>query len=189
MDIRPHIFAVRSYTPIPLIIAVLILAEPNLYTVVSGGVITCLGELLRLWAVGYAGSATRTRQVGAPALVTSGPFGLVRNPIYLGNLILSLGLCVMAWPWMPYMLGVFLALFGIQYSLIVSLEEQQLKKIFKREYDDYCHVVPRFLPRLKPYKFRNKTHCNLQSALRSERRTFQSTIIVMIAIILRWQLF
>ena len=127
------------------------MAEPGPMTFLGGGLLVLLGESIRLWAVGYAGSATRTRHVGAPSLITNGPYGRVRNPLYVGNFVLSLGLCIMAWAWMPYMLGVFLAAFGVQYGLIVSLEEESLRKTFGAQYEAYLTEVPRFLPRFSGY--------------------------------------
>lgn len=186
MDIRARVFAARSYTPIPLLIAVLIMADPSWRTFAVGGLVVILGESIRLWAVGYAGSATRTRHVGAPSLITGGPYGRVRNPLYVGNFILSLGLCIMAWAWMPYMIVIFLAAFGLQYGLIVSLEEESLKKIFGDEYTAYLAAVPRFLPRFTSYKAGTPAPYDFAAALRSERRTFQSTAVVVIAIALRW---
>ena len=188
MDLRASVFAARSYTPIPLLIAVLIMAKSSFPTFVAGGLLVVLGESIRLWAVGYAGSATRTRRAGAPSLVTSGPYGRVRNPLYVGNFILSLGLCVMAWAWMPYMLGIFLAVFGMQYGLIVSLEEEILRKRFGDEYERYYRAVPRFLPRLGPYTAGEPVPWDLAAALRSERRTFQSIAAVTALIVVRWYL-
>ena len=188
MDIRTAVFASRSYTPIPLLIAVLIMADPGPMTFVSGGLLVLIGESIRLWAVGYAGSATRTRHVGAPSLITNGPYGRVRNPLYVGNFVLSLGLCVMAWAWMPYMIGIFVAAFGIQYGLIVSLEEESLRKIFGAPYEAYLAAVPRFLPRLTEYSAGKPARYDFGAALRSERRTFQSTAVVVVAIVTRWYL-
>ena len=50
-----------------------------------------IGELIRLNAVRYAGGATRTRNVGAPFLCTSGPYSRTRNPLYCGNIIIYTG--------------------------------------------------------------------------------------------------
>lgn len=186
MDIRTAVFASRSYTPIPLLIAVLIMADPGPMTFVTGGLLVLIGESIRLWAVGYAGSATRTRHVGAPSLITNGPYGRVRNPLYVGNFVLSLGLCVMTWAWMPYMIGIFVAAFGIQYGLIVSLEEESLRKIFGAPYEAYLAAVPRFLPRFTEYSAGEPARYDFGAALRSERRTFQSTAVVVAAIAARW---
>lgn len=186
MDIRTAVFAARSYTPIPLLAAVLIMAEPGPMTIVAGGALVLLGESIRLWAVGYAGSATRTRHVGAPSLITNGPYGRIRNPLYVGNFMLSLGLCIMAWAWMPYMLGVFVVAFGIQYGLIVSLEEESLRKTFGAQYEAYLAKVPRCLPRITEYAAGTPAPYDFGAALRSERRTFQSTFLVVAAITARW---
>jgi protein-S-isoprenylcysteine O-methyltransferase Ste14 len=113
MDLRTLFFNYRSYTPIPLLLAILIWANPSSASLAVGLVLTMIGESLRIWAVRHAGGATRTTgRPGAGAeLITHGPFAYVRNPLYLGNFILSFGLCVMAWAWMPWMLLVFVALF------------------------------------------------------------------------------
>lgn len=186
MSLRALVFASRSYTPIPLLIAILVLADPGVASFIGGGTVAILGESIRLWAVGYAGSATRTRHVGAPTLVTDGPYGYVRNPIYVGNFILSLGLCVMAWAWMPYMLGVFILAFGVQYALIVSLEEEHLQNTFGETYSRYRAHVPRFLPTWTRFPHASGLPFDLNAAIHSDRRTFQSITAVTLAIALRW---
>lgn len=186
MNFRARVFEARSYTPIPLLIAALILADPGPASFICGGLVALTGELIRLWAVGYAGSATRTRHVGAPALITDGPYAYVRNPIYVGNFILSLGLCIMAWAWMPYMAGVFIMAFGVQYAMIVSLEEEHLRQTFEETYTRYMAHVPRFIPRLSPFPHASGASFDLNAALRSDRRTFQSMTAVILAIAARW---
>ncbi|MBM3265543.1 MAG: isoprenylcysteine carboxylmethyltransferase family protein [candidate division Zixibacteria bacterium] len=186
MDLRAFIFRIRSFTPIPLLAAVLIFADPSLASFFIGLLVALTGELVRLWAVGYTGPATRTRHVGAPTLITDGPYAYVRNPIYVGNFVLSLGLCVMAWAWMPYMLAIFMVAFGTQYALIVSLEEEHLCERFGETYTRYLAHVPRFFPRFSRYPHASKTPFDLIAALRSDRRTFQSMTAVILLIAARW---
>ncbi len=186
MNLRATVFEARSYTPIPLLLAVLILAEPSGFSFLLGGAMAAMGEGIRLWSVGYAGSATRTRHVGAPTLITRGPYARVRNPIYVGNFILSLGLCVMAWAWMPYMLIVFILAFGIQYAMIVSLEEEHLLDTFGEVYRQYLAAVPRFFPSFRSYAAADGPEFDLACACRSDRRTFQSMTAVILAIVARW---
>jgi protein-S-isoprenylcysteine O-methyltransferase Ste14 len=191
MDLRTLFFNYRSYTPIPLLVAILIWAQPSPASLISGFALTGLGEILRLWAVRHAGGATRT--IGEPGagdeLITHGPFAYVRNPLYLGNFILSLGLCVMAWAWMPWMLLIFLALFGLQYGLIISLEEEKLRKHFGWIYEDYLAEVPRLIPRMRPYRPRKVPGMPLTRALKIENNTLLSISGVVLAIFLRWKFF
>ncbi|MBN2089743.1 isoprenylcysteine carboxylmethyltransferase family protein [candidate division KSB1 bacterium] len=188
MDIREKIFNYRSYTPIPLAIAVLILAKPTLYSFLGGLFLVIIGELTRIWGVGYAGGATRTTSgVGGDVLIISGAFAHVRNPLYLGNFLLSLGLCIMAWPWMPWMLLIYLLFFGIQYGLIISKEEEHLRGKFGSHYEDYSKNVPRLIPRLTAYKKASPEQTfNLMRALRSERTTLINTILFIGLIGLLW---
>ena len=61
--------------------------------------IVLAGQLLRYWAAGYI-PKYRTEKIGAPILVTWGPYKWVRNPLYAGNLIMGLGWSLMlGWGW------------------------------------------------------------------------------------------
>jgi len=185
-DVRQIVFRSRGYIPVPFAALLLALARTNLLSFVSGLLIAAFGEGIRIWALSYTGMGTRTRKVGAERLVTDGPYAYIRNPLYLGNLFLGLGFCVAAWAWMPWMIPVFLAGFSLQYALIVSLEEETLRKIFGRTYEDYAVHVPRFLPRFSPYGGSREIAPDLRKALRSERDTFFTIAICMILIAIRW---
>jgi len=140
--------------------------------------------------VRYAGGATRTTgRVGGDELVTTGPFAYVRNPLYWGNFILSLGILVMAWPWMPWLLLIFLFLFAVQYGCIITLEEEYLRATFSEEYENYFASVPRFIPAFRAYAKGSRKPTTLVKALRTEKNTLQSFSIVSVIILLRWQLF
>ena len=112
MTVREFLFNYRSYTPIPILIVMLILATPTPASLITGFVIALSGEFTRIWAVKHAGGATRTTSgVGGSVLITHGPYGMTRNPLYVGNFLLSTGLVIMAWAWMPYLLLLFWVLF------------------------------------------------------------------------------
>jgi protein-S-isoprenylcysteine O-methyltransferase Ste14 len=109
---------------------------------------------LRAWAAACAGGHTRTDVIEAPQLVTGGPYAFVRNPIYLGSLILGLGMIgLLGDPWLliPHAL-VFCVFFG----MIVPAEEQFLAGQFTREYADYRGAVPRMIPKIRRWPGRKE---------------------------------
>ena len=183
-------FKWRSYTPIPLLLAVLLLARPTLATIVIGMAVACAGELTRIWAVSYAGGATRTLEPGVGELITGGPFSFIRNPLYAGNFLLSLGICIAAWPsaWsygpgIPWMLPVFIVAFAIQYGFIVALEEQTIREKLGERYEAYYRAVPRWFPRLTPYRPRYPEQGDFKAGFRSDRRSIQTSCIVLLVIL------
>jgi protein-S-isoprenylcysteine O-methyltransferase Ste14 len=180
-------FKHRSYTPVPFLILLLMLAHPTRISFFAGLSVALLGEAIRFWGVLYAGGATRTTaKVGARRLVTDGPFSHVRNPLYIGNFFLNLGIVIMSRAWWPWMLLVSFAVFGIQYGLIVREEERFLSEKFGAQYEEYCRLVPRWIPRLKGFSNSEPSLPVLKKALRSERNSLQAIVAVTGLILLRW---
>ena len=188
-DIRQTLFQYRSYTPLPFLVTMIAFARPSVSTLVVGGVVALAGEAMRFWGVAYAGPLTRvTGNVGAPELVTSGPFSYVRNPLYVGNILLYVGFGIMANALTPWLASATAFYFVVQYAAIVSLEEEFLQKEFSSSFEEYRRSVPRFIPRLTPLREIQKDHQrpDWQGARRSERRTFQAMALVGALVVIRW---
>ncbi|CUT03543.1 methyltransferase family protein [Candidatus Chrysopegis kryptomonas] len=174
-DLRQKIFSYRSYTPIPFLIVMILFAKPSLWSLAIGFIIALIGELIRIWGVGYAGGETRTTgPVGGSKLVTNGPYAYVRNPLYIGNMLIYLGFGIMSMALFPYFQILGLIYFFVQYYLIVTLEEEYLSGRFGDEYKLYFENVRRFIPRLRRYKFASNFKFDIKEALRSEKRTLQA---------------
>lgn len=121
-----------------------------------GFCVALLGQGCRALAVGQVenirrGGRTREgegrrRQVFARRLIRHGVYAHTRNPLYLGNLLIILGLGLIANNSWWYLI-VFPAFFFVYWS-IVQAEEDFLLRQFGQEYIEYRHAVNRFLPRL-----------------------------------------
>ena len=170
-------FRLRSLTAIPFILILIYLSRPTFTSALVGAIPLILGELLRLWAVGYAGGATRSRTLGAASdLVTTGPYAHVRNPLYLGNLLLSLGVCVIANVY--WMIIVLLVGYFIQYLPIIASEEAYLREFCGAAYRTYYTAVPRFIPRLRGYTNPSAHRFSFSRALKAEKRTLTAIACV-----------
>lgn len=180
-DIRRLFFRYRSYTPIPFLVAMVIFARPTAASLAAGFALVLLGEALRFWGVSAVGSETRTTgSVGGTYLVTAGPYAFVRNPLYLGNVMIYAGVGVMSLALFPWLTLAALVWFGLQYSLIVSQEEEYLAEKFGAAFEEYRRKVPRFVPRLTPALADGPPPRGVSAAegLASERRTLQAIGLV-----------
>ena len=137
----------------PLVYALLIVKSPPLmadYRVAAlcGFLVAASGQLLRGVTVGleYIIRGGRDRQVYADKLVQGGLFAHCRNPLYVGNYVILLGVslasnsvlfCAIAVPF-----------FAFAYWAIIAAEENYLRKKFGPEFDDYCARVNRLMPNL-----------------------------------------
>jgi protein-S-isoprenylcysteine O-methyltransferase Ste14 len=143
--IRSTAFALRGGLWTALFLAVWFVAKPASKGAVAGGLaLVVLGQLIRFWAVGCI-TRYRGERVGAERLVTWGPYGLVRNPLYVGNGLIGLGWAVLAG---PTAIVIFCVAFILIYAvLIVPYEEQFLRGKFGAAYDDYAATTGRFFPK------------------------------------------
>ncbi len=170
-------------------------AQPTVLSMVVGFLLIVWGEGIRFWGVSIAGSETRTTgRVGGTYLITNGPFAYVRNPLYVGNMLLYAGVGVMSMALVPWLLIIAVAWFYVQYHLIVTQEEEYLAERFGGEYEEYRRRVGRFVPRLKHYVSSNPPAklVSVGEGLASERRTLQAIGLVTLLLVakyayLRWQ--
>ena len=184
MDLRYFLFSNRSFTPIPLVLAILYLSSLSYPYFIIGIGLIMVGESIRIYGVRFAGGATRTREVGAPSLCTSGPYSRCRNPLYLGNMIIYCGVVLIAGgKFMLHLLLFVFTFFTFQYCMIISLEEETLMKLFGNEYQLYRESVPRLFPRISPWVGIDKrVPLTIIQTLKTEKRTLQNIIIIIILI-------
>lgn len=186
------IFKNRSYTPIPFLILMLIFQKVSMLSLIIGLPIALLGTFFRFWGISYAGSETRTTgTVGGTYLIISGAFAYVRNPLYLGNILMYLGIGIMSMALFPYLQIAALFFFYWQYSIIIGEEEKFLKQKFGEQFEEYISAVPRFIPRFTPYKNKNveQPPLNIKGAVKSEIRTWQAFISVIILLLVIYLVF
>lgn len=110
---------------------------------ISGIMLILLGQLIRISARGYKSEHSQQGQ----ALIQGGSYALVRNPMYLGILLIGLGIVLIFFRW--WVAVVFLLVFVARYLLLIFKEEKRLLAIFTGEYKEYQKKVPRILPSLK----------------------------------------
>ncbi len=102
--------------------------------------LAALGEIVRLWASGHI----EKTQV----LAMGGPYAHSRNPLYVGSVLLALGLAVAAASvWVAAAVVLYFAAF---YPSVMREEADFLRRKFPVEYAAWEASVPVFVPRLTP---------------------------------------
>jgi protein-S-isoprenylcysteine O-methyltransferase Ste14 len=121
--------------------------EDTMVATLLGALVAALGQLVRAVTIGfrYVIRGGRGRRVYAEDLVTDGVYAHVRNPMYVGNLLIVVGVAIAANSWATVLVGIPLAVF--MYVCIVAAEEEYLLGRFGEAFKAYCRDVPRWLPR------------------------------------------
>lgn len=110
-------------------------------------VVTFSGLLFRAAVIGFAyiKRGGVNKRVYADDLVTEGFFGVCRNPLYVGNMLIYAGVFLMHGN--PWVVVIGTASYWLIYETIIAAEEFFLRNKFGPGYADYCRDVPRWLPR------------------------------------------
>ena len=157
-----YLFKFRSYLPLLLLIVGIwvkiyqeafsaganesIMAEILEELGIFAGIV---GLIIRIWTVGYtprntSGRNTKEGQL-ADKLNTTGLYSIIRNPLYLGNYLMWVGIAMITgniWFVLLFTLG-----FWIYYERIVYAEESFLRKKFGYTYLEWASKTPAFLPK------------------------------------------
>lgn len=119
------------------------------YPIVMGLLVTVSGQAVRGATIGlaYIIRGGKDGKVYAEELVTTGIFHHCRNPLYVGNILMLLGVGILSNSLLYVM--VIMPLFLLIYHAIVLAEEKFLRNKFNGTYERYCTQVNRWVPSLK----------------------------------------
>ncbi len=173
------LFKYRSYTPIPFIAVALVFADPGGWPLWVGLALMLFGEAIRVWALGYIGPVSRTDVPLGESLVSNGPYAYTRNPLYIGNFLITVGAALYSGallPWLPIAVAVF---FIVQYIIIIPLEEAGLKRGKGEVFADYLKRVPPVFPRFIPYVNRSSHSFEGGQALNGEVPTLHTIFMLL----------
>ena len=149
VKIGEFFFRHRGITPIPFwfILFICSFYNQDSFSLLETGIgilLIVVGEAIRMFSIRWGRSITRTRsRKTGGRLIKVGPFRFSRNPIYIGNGLIGLGLSMLSGiVWAPI---VFALLFFVQYIPIIRFEEAVLAKEYGDEYLEYKNLVPRWI--------------------------------------------
>jgi protein-S-isoprenylcysteine O-methyltransferase Ste14 len=144
------LFRHRTALPLPIALAILLIpssqTRQSVVEILVGVGLTVTGEAIRFWGVHHIGVISRTRSDRLGPLVDTGPFAYVRNPLYIGNILLWVGFAVTAG--ILWLAPVVFVLLAVEYHFIVRWEEELLLERRGDEYRAYCERVSRWIPKL-----------------------------------------
>lgn len=142
--------------------------------------LVAIGLAVRASVIGFAyiKRGGLKKKVYAANLVTEGMFGVVRNPLYVGNLLVYAGVFVMHGDPLVMTIGIVAFLFA--YQCIVRAEEAYLRDKFGPGYDDYCADVPRWFPRLSRFKAATEgMRFNMQRVILNDYTTIANAVMML----------
>lgn len=158
-----RLFRWRSYLPLvllPVVFAGVMTTAPPFSTrgaerlwECSSAAVALVGLALRVWAVGSAPSGTSERSTVNPRasqLRTTGPYSVVRHPLYVANGLMALGLSLFPGVW--YLPVILVLSTWLYYERIAIREEAFLAGRFGGEFDAWSSRVPACWPSFGSYE-------------------------------------
>lgn len=120
--------------------------KPRIEFALAALPLVLFGVFFRVWARCYFTRGSDTRRIQAHRLIVFGPYRRVRNPLYVGNVAVAVGLALgFAGPWAA---GAFLVALLLLYSGVIRSEEGILQATYGESYAEFKRRVPRWIPRL-----------------------------------------
>jgi protein-S-isoprenylcysteine O-methyltransferase Ste14 len=139
---------------LPAFFLLILVPSPELFgnptiALLIGLGISLLGQIIRGTTIGlvYIVRGGQNRKIYANDLVTTGIFSHCRNPLYVGNISVGIGMGIASNSLLFFSVITPLILFV--YIAIVAAEENFLRNKFGEPYNEYTRDVNRWIPNLK----------------------------------------
>jgi len=182
-----RLFRRRSYLPLAFILPELYVMATVPSSLPGSRVLldfVCLGIGLlglgvRVWTVGHVPSGTSgrsTRGQRADTLNTSGPYSVVRHPLYVGNFLMGLG--VACFPGVWWVVVIYVLAFWLYYERIVLAEEDYLRDTFGDAFLEWAERTPAFVPDPRKYR-RPSLPFSMRNVLGREYNGVLALVVVM----------
>ena len=139
--------------------------------------ISFFGLAIRILTIGFTPKGTsgrNTQEQLADTLNTTGLYSILRNPLYLANFFLGLGLALFAHFW--WVILIYLLIFWLYYERIIFAEEAFLIKKFGDEYLEWANRTPAFIPKFSQYQ-KPALPFSLKTVLRREYSGFFAVVV------------
>ena len=169
----------RLWMMYPIFVIYPFVARVTPFSYMVGFELVLVALIIRFWASGHISKSH--------VLATSGPYAFTRNPLYIGNFILGLGISVIAnniW-----LLIYYIIVFIFLYIGTIKDEEVFMKERFGQAFNDYVAGVPAFFPSWRPYKKAEKKKFDIKQSFKNgEFIRICGFLILLIFIDLWWSL-
>ncbi len=145
-------------------------------------IVSFFGLGIRIFTVGYKPKRTsgrNTKRQVAETLNTTGVYSVVRNPLYLGNFFMGLGVALFAHLW--WLMLIYILVFWLYYERIIFAEEAYLRDRFGNKYLEWARITPAIIPNIRLYK-KPDLEFSVKNVLKREYNGFFAVIIVLFAL-------
>lgn len=169
--IVPELWVMATVSPPPL--------GPRALLDVVCFAIGLIGLGIRVWTVGHVPSGTSgrsTRGQRADSLNTTGPYSVVRHPLYLGNFFMGLG--VACFPGLWWVVLIYVLAFWLYYERIMMAEEAFLRDTFGQAFLEWAERTRAFIPDVRKYRHPDFPF-SLRNALGREYNGVLALVVVM----------
>ena len=138
--------------------------------------VSLFGLFIRCYTIGYVPKGTsgrNTKMQVAETLNTTGIYSVVRNPLYLGNFFMMLGVTMFPRVW--WVSIIYVLTFWLYYERIIMAEEAFLKTKFGVNYENYLARTPAFIPDFRLWQ-PNTLSFSFRNVLKREYSGFMAVI-------------
>ncbi len=166
-----------AYLPPFILMAITSCYETEIHFILwpAGIILILVGGAIRLWATKHIGRRMPWKKKKGKQIVKTGPYAMVRNPLYIGNIVAATGLSLFSeLIWFTPILILYLF---ILYHLVALFEEKKLTERWGEKYRSYMTEVPRWIPSFKNLSEAKAGGFKWKDALRSEVPSVYVTLL------------